>query len=398
MKRMILSMMVLASVAMAASDSAKYLGSTGEGRYPQVDSVGKVLWTKTLGCGYSNVAIVGDKLYTAGFAGGKDVIYCLDAKTGKESWTYSYPAEPGKFKGPRATPTVVDGKIYFVSRAGETFCLDAAKGTKLWSVTAKKVRCEEPRWGMASSPLIDKGLCIVNLGRIVAFDAATGKTKWMTRTDYKSGYSTPRMMTVGGKEFVVAFPGEGVVTLDPKTGKVLDVFRWHTFRGLLNIAIPIFVGPDQLFISSAYQTGCAMLKLSADGKIKQLWSNKDMCNHFSSSMLFAKEGYLVGIHGNTSAKNPLVAMDVKTGKVLWEKKDVGAGGLIHCGTNLLVIGYGGKVELLTTTREGYKVLQTVQVFDCTPCWTSPAIADGRVYFRSNSKGATKSTLTCYEVK
>ncbi len=398
MKRMILSALVLASVAMAASDSAKFLGPTGDGHHPQVDSIGKVLWTKSLGCGYSNVSVVGDKLYTAGHAGDKDVIYCLDAKTGKEIWTYSYPAEPGKFKGTRATPTILDGKLYFVSRAAETFCLDAEKGTKIWSVPAKKVRAKAAYFGNSTSALLYKGLCIVNLGRVVAFDAETGKVKWMSRTVYTKAYNTPRTITVAGKTMLLITAYEGIVTMDPKTGKTLDLFPWKPPGIGTTIVVPVSVGQDQIFISASYKTGCAMLTVSPAGKMTLVWKNMDLNNHLANSMLFAKEGYLVGIHGNTSAKNPLVAMDIKTGKVLWEKKNVGSGNLIKCGTNILLIGYGGKVELLTTTREGCKVLQTIQVFDCTPCWTSPTVAQSKAYFRSNSKGATKSTLVCYEVK
>lgn len=428
MLRMMIPVLLLCGVLFAAAgDSSKFLGPTGEGRHPQVDSIGKQLWTKTLGVGYSNVSVVGDRLYTAGHVQGKapqpkagektqfqakprrrpsrapeivgeDVIYCLNANTGKEIWTFKYPAVPGKFKGTRATPVISGGKLYFVSRAGETFCLDAAKGTKLWSVPAKKVRAEPAGFGASSSALLHNGLCIVNLGRVVAFDAQTGRVKWYTRTEYTKGYNTPRTITIGTKEMVVIAAYEGIVTIDPKTGKTLDLFKWTPPGIGTTIAVPVRVGKDQLFISTGYKTGCAMLTVSPAGKMKLIWKNMNLNTQIANAMHFAKEGYLVGFHGNTCATNPLVAMDVKTGKVLWERKDVGSGNLIQCGTNLLVMGYGGKVELLKTSRTGAKVLQTMQVFNTTPCWTSPLVARGKAWFRSNGKSATKSTLTCHEVK
>ena len=427
MKRMILSALILASVALAASDSAKFMGPTGDGHYPQIDTLGKQLWTKTIGCGYSNVAVVGGRLYTAGHVqakapqpevgtkaqfqtrprrrpsrasevAGEDVIYCLDAATGKEIWTYTYPALAGKFKGPRATPTIADGKLYFVSRAAETFCLDAKTGEKIWSTPAKKVRAKSPTFGNSTSVLLHEGLCIVNLGRVVAFDAKTGKVKWMSRVEYTKAYNTPRTITVGGKTMLVVTCYEGIVTMDPKSGKTLDLFPWKPPGIGTTITMPILVGKDQLFISASYKIGCGMLTVSPAGKMKLLWKNMDLLNHVANSMLFAKEGYLVGFHGNTGATNPLVAMDVKTGKVLWEKKDVGSGGVIKCGRNLLLIGYGGKVELLTPSRTGVTVLQSMQVFTSTPCWTAPAVAGSKAYFRDNPKGGTKSTLTCYAVK
>ncbi|MBT3277954.1 MAG: PQQ-binding-like beta-propeller repeat protein [Phycisphaerales bacterium] len=398
MKRTLLSLLIVSSVVLAAADSTKFLGPTGDGHHPQVNSIGKQLWTKTLGVGYSNVSVVGDKLYTAGFDGTQGVIYCLNATTGKELWTYKYPTKEGKYKGTRSTPMIADGKLYFTSRISDTYCLDATTGKKIWSVSSKKVRVKEPTFGSASSALIYNGLCIVNLGRAVAFDAKTGKVKWYSRTEYTKAYNTPRTLTIGGNTMLVITTYEGIVTIDPKTGKTLDLFKWTPPRIGTTITVPVAIGKDQIFISTAYNTGCAMLKVSPEGNMTQVWKNMNLNNHMANSMLFAKEGYLVGFHGNTNAKTPLVAMDVKTGKVLWKRENVGSGNLIKCGTNLLVIGYTGKVELLKTTREGCNVLQSLRVFNCTPCWTSPLVAQGKAWFRSNAKSATTSTLVCHEVK
>src|SRR5271166_6185933 len=48
----------------------------------------KLLWTYTdAGVGYSAPAIVGDRLYIMGARQGKDQLFCLDVKAGKQLWT-----------------------------------------------------------------------------------------------------------------------------------------------------------------------------------------------------------------------------------------------------------------------------------------------------------------------
>ena len=46
----------------------------------------KIVWKTNIGGGHSNVAIKGKYLYTVGAAKGKDVVYCLDVKSGEEIW------------------------------------------------------------------------------------------------------------------------------------------------------------------------------------------------------------------------------------------------------------------------------------------------------------------------
>ena len=125
---------------------------------------------------------------------GKERILCLDAKTGKQVWkheydcpyTVSYPA------GPRCTPTVHDGKVYFLGAEGNLTCLDADKGTVVWSKDFKKdYGAKTAIWGFAGHPLVDgkKLICVVG-GEgscVVAFDKDTGKELWKALTAAEPG-------------------------------------------------------------------------------------------------------------------------------------------------------------------------------------------------------------------
>ncbi len=394
MKRTALTLILLAGTLMAASWDG-YLGPKRDGQYPQVNSIGKQLWTKSIGNGYSNVTVVDGTLYTMGNAAGTDTVYALDAKTGKEKWTHTYACKPGNFRGPRCTPAVFDGKVYTVSREGHIYCLNAKTGKVVWESHAKKFRCKPGRWGIANSPLIlnDK-LCIIDIGRIIAFDAKTGKVQWQTRTNYGVAYSSAVPMTLpGGKQVLLTFPASGLVVLDAKTGNKLGDFAWKT-KYDVNAAMPLIVGNNRVFIGSGYNRGCAMVEIAASGAVKKVWENKSLSTHFSNAV--CRDGFIYGLAGNTSTKNPLVCLDAKTGKVKWSKSGLGLGGLIACGSNLLVIGNTGTVTLVEISPKSYTAKQTLKVFNTKPCWTSPCVAEKMAFFRENPKSG--STLACYEVK
>jgi alcohol dehydrogenase (cytochrome c) len=103
----------------------------------------------------------GDNLYT-------DSVLALEAKTGKVVWGHSYPCPlaANNFEGgPCATPTVADGRVYTFSRKGDLFCLDAAKGTVIWSKNLnRELGLEIPTWGCASSVLVEGAMAVVNMG------------------------------------------------------------------------------------------------------------------------------------------------------------------------------------------------------------------------------------------
>ena len=73
-----------------------------------------------------HVISVGDKVYFGSSA--NDKIYCIDANTGEELWSYFT-------GGPvRLAPTVVDGLLYAGSDDGVAYCLNADSGELEWKI------------------------------------------------------------------------------------------------------------------------------------------------------------------------------------------------------------------------------------------------------------------------
>ena len=99
----ILVLITLTTAVAYAADWPNYRGPDYNGISKEIPSIatwtdGKpnILWKASTSAGFSSVTISNGKLYTLGNNGKKgideskhkDIIYCLDAKTGKEIWTY----------------------------------------------------------------------------------------------------------------------------------------------------------------------------------------------------------------------------------------------------------------------------------------------------------------------
>ena len=84
----------------------------------------KIRWVAEVGLGYSAVSVQGNRLYTMGHEDGKDTVFCLSAKDGRELWHYTYPCKPGSYAGPRATPVCDDAQVYTMSRRACCFALN----------------------------------------------------------------------------------------------------------------------------------------------------------------------------------------------------------------------------------------------------------------------------------
>ena len=90
-----------------------------------------VLWEYEIGSGFSSMAAVGDRVFTAGTRDKKQMLFCFDAATGKVIWDKPVEGELPERQGgdgPRATPTIDDGRVYFFGARGTFLCADAKTG------------------------------------------------------------------------------------------------------------------------------------------------------------------------------------------------------------------------------------------------------------------------------
>jgi len=366
----------------------------------------KPLWTAAIGGGYSSFAIVGERLYTQDRVQNGERVVCFDAKTGALAWQHTYPADykpltAGYAIGPRATPTVADDRVYAVGAVGKFLCLEpqvSGDPRVVWEHDLlAEFDAKAPLWGVACSPLIEGDLAIVQPGgrgaSVVAFDKATGKVRWKVGNN-PAGYSSPVAASVGGVRVVYAFAGDALLAIRAADGELLDSYAWKTDHNG-NIATPVVAG-EYVFISSAYNKGCALLRAAPSGdrvKFEEVYArnNRVLRSHHASPVL--KDGYLYGFDGTRSTFPKCV--DLRKGVEVpeWgEGSEVKSATLLLAGEHIIAFSERGDLSLVAASPKEFNVLGTVPgAVRGNDLWSLPALAAGRLYVRGGD------SIVCFDV-
>lgn len=393
---LISGLMFSTSLPLAADDWAQWRGPNRDGisaekglpaSWPAAGP--KQLWEAPVGIGLSSASVSQGHVYIMGNTADKDSIFCFDEATGKLLWKHEYASiakDPNGYPGTRCTPTVDGDKVYAVDRHGQFFCLNTKDGKVVWSKDfAKDYGSTEPKWGFSGSALIQKNWVLMEVGgpgaSVVAWDKATGKEVWKSGDD-PAAYSSLIVFTLGGETCLAQFPKDNFVARKLKDGKELWRTPWKTQYGV-NAATPIIQG-DELFLSSGYNFGCALLKMTPAGAT-DVWRNKNMRNHVATCVLWA--GHLYGFD-----MDALKCLDWKTGDVKWETKAYGKGSLILADGKLILFGQQGKLGMAEASPAGFKELASAQVLSGKDTWAHPALANGKLFLRAGEK------LACFQLK
>ena len=348
----------------------------------------KVLWEKTLGTGFASMTIADGRVYAMGNIKDNDILYCLNADTGKEIWKKSYPCPIFKNNhegGPCATPTVDGDSVYTLSKNGDAIRFKKANGEVVWHKKLNKdLGFKHPKWHFAGSALIIDNMVILNVGSYgIALNKADGSIIWENGKG-AAGYSTAVPFTMDGKKCIALFTAREMVAMVPKTGKILWKIPWKTSYDV-NAADAIIEG-NKIFLSSGYNKGCALYTFSSSDFTEE-WKNKKMRNHFNSCVLW--KGYIYGVDDDDS----ISCLDFKTGQVKWAQKGFGKGSLMLADGKLIILSDKGKLAIAEASPTEYKELASAQVLPKKKCWTVPVLANGRIYARNNPDGQ----LVCLDV-
>ena len=344
----------------------------------------KQLWKASVGIGSSSVTVSGDRAFTMGNIENKDIVWCLDAKSGNVIWKHEYatPLDKRMFEGgTAATPTVDGDRVYTVSHQGDLYCLDKATGKEVWHKQfINDLGGKRPQWGFAGSPTIEGNLVLVDAGgagaSTLALEKTTGATMWKSGDD-EAGYASPVVAMIAGKKTVVMFKAKDLVGLDLKDGKELWRSPWKTSYNI-NAATPLVIG-DKVFISSGYGSGCALFAVKGGG-ISELWKNKNLKSHMNSPTVF--QDAVFGVDGQGGGSSPLTCLDLSTGAVKWQEKSVNGGSLVLVDGKLICLTEKGELVVCEASATGFKPLSRSQVLGKRN-WVQPTYANGRIYCRNN---------------
>ncbi len=401
-----LACVLSAAAVCTAADWPQFLGPTRNGVSTETGLKSTwpkngppIVWDREVGDGFSGPVVVGDRVILFQRVGDEEVVECLSAADGKTKWKKGYPTSYrdrfGKGDGPRATPLVADGRVYTLGAEGVLQCLKLEDGEKVWRRDLHKdYQTQEGFFGVATSPLLEGGRLLVNVGGangagIVAFNKDDGKELWKA-DDHDASYSSPVAADLAGKRQAVFLTREGLISLDPADGAIRYSKHWRSrMDASVNAASPVVVG-DQIFLTACYGTGAVLLRAKADG-VEEVWSNdKSMSCHYGTPIF--QGGYLYGFDGRQEEGARLRCVEMKSGDVKWTQEGFGCGSMILADGKLIILTEDGDLVLAKATPEKYEELARATVLDARPLRAPVALADGKLYGRDGRK------LVCWNLK
>lgn len=351
------------------------------------------LWERDLGDGYSSILSSGGRLYTMYRRAGREFVVALDAASGTTIWEHGYDAplmdnfDRGIGEGPRATPLLVNNRLFAVGVTGRMLCLNPATGEVIWSKDFRqdfggKIRNS----GYSPSPIAWKDTVIVFPwapdGAVAALKQSDGSLVWKKHDDVVS-YASPRLIRFAGRDQMLVPFSDRIAALEPGSGEIL----WshpHANNQKVNAMLPVWHPDGIVFYASGYSGGSTAFQiLESEGgfSTKELWSHRMVRVHFSNGV---RLGDTVYVSSGDLGPTPFAAIDIRTGKILWRDRQVARSALVAIGERFLIIDEDGNLVMASPGGSGLQVEGKLKALTGV-AWTPPTVEGQIVFVRDTRK-------------
>lgn len=353
----------------------------------------RLLWREPIGEGWSGFAVSGGIAVTQEQRGDEERVVALELATGRPLWAH---ADGARYDtviagvGPRATPSIHEGRVFTMGGTGRLNALDLTSGRLLWTHdVAEENEALVPDWGKSASPLVVGRTVVVSAGgrrgrSLIAYDAASGALVWSAGSDGAS-YSSPVRLTLAGRDQIVILNSDSLAGHDPAGGAQL--WRTEFPGGQPNVAVPVPIGPDRLLVSVGYGVGSKAYRIApgAGGALEAalLWETPRLKSKFAN--LVAQGGSVYGLDDGVFA-----CLDPATGELRWKSGRYGHGQLLLAGGLILVQTEDGEIVLVDPSPEALRELARFSALDGRT-WNPPALA-GRLLLVRNDREAAAYEL------
>ena len=351
-------------------------------------------WTVEVGEGVATPALAEGSLYVFSRQEGREIVRCMDADSGKERWRHEYESlgatgPASRFSGPRSSPALLDGKLVTLGVRGVISCLDAATGKLLWR--KDDFAGAWPRFFSSSSPILVDGMCLAQVGGgdkggVVAYDLASGETKWSWTGDGPA-YASLSLLSLDVARLVIAQTEGKMVALQATDGKSVWETEFAPERRGYNAATPVVQGDTLYYAGSGRGTTAVKFEKSGDGfKTTELWKNSDHSPQFNTPILH--DGKLFGL----SAGNEYFCVDAKTGQTAWSfnpagenaeggrRRGGGYGSIVSAGKVLLTLTPESRLTVLDPSADKYVALAQYTVSE-NQTYAYPVATGNRIYIK-----------------
>jgi outer membrane protein assembly factor BamB len=350
-----------AKVSLSVGDFPQFLGPDRSGVLTGIPlhrdwdhSPPKVLWSQPIGLGWSAFAISGRHAITQEQRRQDELTVCYELETGHALWAHTNHvrfSEALGGDGPRATPTIHQGRVYAMGGSGLLDCLEEATGRLIWSRDVlRENSLSNLTWGKSCSPLLVHDRVVVTGGEqrektLLAYDAATGSPVWQAGRD-RASYCSPMLASLSGQEQILMVNGHSVTGHEPHTGEILWEYPWPD--EFAKVTQPLVVDTNRVFIAAGYGVGCVMLKIdrSAAGtwSAVALWKNRNLKPKFTN---LVRQGHCVyGLDDGV-----LTCVNLEQGTREWKEGRYGHGQILLVDGLLLIQAESGDVALVEISLE-----------------------------------------------
>lgn len=365
----------------------------------------KLLWMAGgLGSGCSSLAIADGRIFTLGHTEDDEELIAVSADQGQPLWKLTV----GKGDHSNGTPTIDGDRVYAIGLQGDLVCAEARTGKLLWRKNFEQDFGGRMMsgWGYSESPLIDGDMLICTPGAsdatMVALDKRTGDLRWRASvpeigekgTD-GAGYSSIVVSEAAGVRQYVQLTGRGLIGVRASDGEFLWSYN-AIANGTANIPTPIVSG-DNVFCSTGYGTGAALLKLSptANGvSAKEVYflNSKVFQNHHGGMIQVGDFIYA----GHQHNEGFPICLKLSTGEVVWGGSQRGPGrgsaAILYADGHLIFRYEDGTVALVEASSSGYHLKSKFKpAFQEGTSWAHPVVVNGRLYLREQDR------LMCYDI-
>jgi outer membrane protein assembly factor BamB len=346
------------------------------------------LWRRPVGPGWSSFAVRDGLLYTQEQRGSDEVVACYSLATGKPVWRHGDATrfwESNGGAGPRATPTLANGRVYTFGATGILNALDAGSGAVVWSRNAASdTHTKVPGWGFASSPLVVDDVVIVAAGgKLAAYDLATGKPRW-SGPDGGDSYSSPQLLTIDGVAQVLLMSAHGVTSVAPADGTLLWQYAWKSDTRILQPALTSDGNLLMMALTAGGGTGFRRIAVAhgAGGwTTKDRWTSLGLKPYFNDFVVH--NGHAYGFDGGI-----LACVDLKDGTRKWKGGRYGYGQLVLLPDQdlLLVLSEEGELALVAATTDKFTELARFPAIE-GKTWNHPALVNNVLLVRNGEEMA-----------
>ena len=388
--------------ALQAEDWTRFRGPNGSGVsttvFPATWSENEIRFSVPLpGIGHSSPVVRGDKLFvqSANAETAHQHVICLNSRTGEKNWQRDFELTPYHIHTRNSfasvTPAVDEHHVYVAWSTPDQTTITALdhNGNPVWH---RDIGSFASQHGFGTSPIVYKDLVIIchqqkkpdrngprtETSSIQAFDRMTGETRWNTKRWSESvSYSVPCILERPDHldELICCSTADGIFSLDPQNGKENwknEVFKMRT------VSSPQ-LSNGLIFGSTGSGGGGNYVVALRGGKDSEVAYRVEKQAPYVPTPVFKNDlGFL------WYDKGIVTCIDAMSGTKHWQKRIGGnfSGSPVIAGDKVYCIAENGEVYVIAVSKE-YQLLGKTALGEDSR--STPAIANGRMYFRTESK-------------